>query len=839
MTAPRRLLLAITVALLIGQLLGARTHAQWTAAGLACAAAMLMTLARQHAWAAACLCATAIGSLQIAARLTPTFPRDHIVHAAGTTRGMIAAVRETEQDAAGRTRMTLELAALEIDGGWRPAHGLVLVTVGRAALPWMRGDRAQVRLRLRRPRNFGNPGEFDYEAFLARRQIFVTAFAMNDDGWQRGPRADADRALADRWRSAIRHTLARTLDGVAKDITAALIIGETAPLPASLWERYARTGVAHVLSISGLHIALVASAGYGLARWMLSRSTWLLLCTSVPKLSVTAATIPVLLYGVLARGSAPTLRSLTVVVVFGAGMLLDRRHDWLTSLAAAAAVIAVAWPGAVFEISFQLSFASVLSIMIGMPPIVARLRAWENAQLVHLRGQSWRWRAQRALILTLGTTVCASVGTAPLTAYHFNQISLITLIANLLVIPLLGMVPIGAGLLAALCVPIVPDLAALLFRFGGVFIVCADWIVSLLARVPSAAVYVVTPTLPELGMIYGTLGCALLLAGRRRIVALLACGCLLSVDIGYWYWERFHSRQLRVTFLSVGQGDCAIVEFPGSAVMVIDGGGLGGTFDVGQRVLAPFLWRRKIARVDTLVLSHAQYDHYGGLAFLAQAFNPRALWWNGGAGTGPAVAEFWSTLAQHRVPIDIVARGVATRIDGVEVDVLAPAAADGGSLNDRSLVLRLRYRGHTLLFTGDIEADGERRLIERSTDIGSVTILKAPHHGSRTSSSAALLDALRPQAVVISAGYANRFRMPHGEVLARYAAHRTSVWRTDVDGAVTVVIAADGAMQISATRTVNVPDARRIAPRLHRFTHSAALDSVASASLITGHRLHR
>jgi competence protein ComEC len=791
----------VTIALLGGQLLGSLGHAQLLAGASAVAAAVTLLVGHaRHHWIAVCLCAAAVGLLQVDAVLLPRFPANHIVHLAGQTLVVSGTVRDCVGDAAGRTRLTVDVDAIDSGGTARTARGRALITVAEATLPWQPGDRAAARLRLRRPRNFGNPGEFDYEAFLARRGIYVTAFAMTDAAWERNALADAQRAFVAQWRAAIRVVLSQSLTGVAHDITAALIIGDTAPLPPLLWQRYARTGVAHVLSISGLHISLVASAGYVVMRWLMSRSEWLLLRTNVPKLSWAAAIIPMTLYGLLAGASAPTLRSLIVVAIFVAGMLVDRRRDWLTSLAAAALLISVLWPGAVFEIAFQLSFMSVLSIMIGMQPIVTRWRAWEEQRLLRLRPAGWRERAGRALVLTLATTASAAIGTAPLTAYHFNQISLITFVANLLVIPLLGIVPISTGLLAALCVPILPAVSAFLFRVGGLFIVCADWTVALLSQVPGAALRTVSPTIFELILLYTMLGIALLRRTRWRQLAAVLCVALLSADVGSWYWERFHGAQLRVTFLSVGHGDCAVVELPGSTVMVVDGGGLGSAFDVGERVVAPYLWRRKIARVDALVLSHADYDHYGGLDFLARTFSPQAVWWNGVDGHGQGLRKLWETLGQQGIPTRVLGRGFSDRVDGVRVEVLAPDPEDRGSLNDRSLVLRLSYGPTAILFTGDLEAEGEQRLIERSAGTATATILKAPHHGSHTSSSEILLASVRPQIAVISTGFANRFRMPHADVLARFAARGTRVWRTDLDGAVVVTVSADGTVDVTGTR---------------------------------------
>jgi competence protein ComEC len=279
---------------------------------------------------------------------------------------------------------------------------------------------------------------------------------------------------------------------------------------------------------------------------------------------------------------------------------------------------------------------------------------------------------------------------------------------------------------------------------------------------------------------------------------------LLTIDAGYWAAQRFYRRDLRLTFLSVGQGDSTLVEFPGSAVMVVDGGGLSFTFDVGERIVGPQLWRRKIGRIDHLVLTHPQFDHYGGLTFLAGAFATDELWWNGSLGHGRSFDELWRVL--HREGVDIIdARPPFRRvIGGVEVDSLSPDRGDPPGLagiNDQSLTVRLRYGPTTILLPGDLEAMGERRLVARHRAGMRSTILKIPHHGSRTSSTATFLAAVSPQVAVASLGYQNRFGMPHAKVIQAYRRIGSSLWRTDTDGAVVVTISEAGLIEVTAARS--------------------------------------
>jgi competence protein ComEC len=366
------------------------------------------------------------------------------------------------------------------------------------------------------------------------------------------------------------------------------------------------------------------------------------------------------------------------------------------------------------------------------------------------------------------------------------------------------MVPVGTGLIAVLLQPFAPELSARLLEAIGALVTVADHIASYLASLPGASIRVVSPSRLELTLIYATLAAVLIRPVRPRRFVLVGLVGLLIIDAGYWVGQRFCCRDLRLTFLSVGQGDSTLVEFPGSAVMVIDGGGLSFTFDVGERIVGPQLWRRKIGRIDHLVLTHPQFDHYGGLTFLAGAFATGELWWNGTLGQGRSFDELWRTV--DREGIDIVdARAPFHRvIGGVEVDSLSPHRREppnSADLNNQSLTVRLRYGPTTVLLPGDLEQAGERRLLALQRSGVRSTILKVPHHGSRTSSSAAFLDAVSPQIAVASLGYQNRFGMPHPEVTRAYRRIGARWWRTDIDGAIVVTINEDGRVDVAGARS--------------------------------------
>ncbi len=747
----------------------------------------------------AALGAAAVGQLQVDRLLHPHFPANHIQRFADSAVKVRGRIAQRPSRRPVQTRFLIDVTAVRHGGAWRTATGRVLVTVQAVEKHWQRGDLVQARLSLRRPRNFRNPGEFDYEAHLARRHIYVTGFSPSDRSWQHQatPR-DTIGGQIESWRDEVARTIHRTLEEPAGQIVAALLLGEAGALKPEIRERYARAGVSHILAISGLHVGLVAAASYAACRWLLARSEWLLLRANVPKLAVALTAPPVLLYAAMAGGSVATMRAVTMVLLVAIATLINRQRNGLASLAAAATGISAWWPGSVLEASFQLSFMAVLSIVLGLRRVTRWWDAWEEARLVRLRDP--RWGLLRWAILSQAVTACAFLGTAPLTAWHFNRLSPVALVANAFAVPLLGLIPVSTGLLATLAVPVAPSLASLLFTCAGLVVDGADWLVGLCAALPGGTMRVVSPTLLELLLSYGLLAALLIPRRAARRLLLASCALLLAIDGGHWYAQRFHRGALQVTILSVGQGDSTIIEFPGSAVMVIDGGGLSTTFDVGERVVAPYLWRRKIGRVNTLVLTHSDFDHHGGLAFLVRAFAPGELWWNGWRGRGPRFADLWRTTREEDIPTVVVRRGFRRVIGGVDVLALHPAATTRGTPNNRSLTLRLQYGPTTLLFPGDVEAEGEDALVASSRAALASTILKVPHHGSRSSSSTPFLRSVSPRVAVVSSGQRRRFQMPHPLVLEAYRAAGSEIWRTDLDGAVIIRITAGGQITVKAAR---------------------------------------
>ncbi len=726
--------------------------------------------------------------------LAPHLPSEHLRHLSlpqqVTIEGWL--FREPERFPH-RGRLYLEALQVWQAGAPRPASGKILVTVRTLSGSWQYGDGVRLSLRLRTPRNFHTPGSFDYESYLARQRIYLSAFLWDDSTIERaGEHGDRLRAWIEQARRTIGAFFDTHLDTQTAAVLRALIIGDEGRIDKDLREAFSRAGVAHVLSISGLHIGLVTAVAYGAWWWLLGRSRYLLLTCTMPKLAAVLSIPPVLLYASLAGGNIATWRSVVMVLVYLLAILLDRQQAVYRSLALAALLISLIWPGAVLDISFQLSFLSVLSILLGMERFTRWWAQWSERRLLNLRPRRervWRWSATYIVV-----SVCAVLGTAPATAAHFNQVTLVGLFANLLIIPLLGSIVVVTGLIAAGLIFLHTALATIPLFGAGLVARVGTWLVTWLGAWPYAAFDVVTPTLLELILLYSLFACLFFQAAFRNLHSALryllpALIIALSLDGAFWIWHRYFHRDLRVTFLDVGQGDAAVIELPGSQVMVIDGGGFASAdFDAGGAILAPFLWSRKIGRVDILVMSHPQLDHYSGLIFLTQRFSPREFWSNGERAQGERFQQLLSALDRAGVTPRVLCRETPTmHLAQVHAHILHPPCQPAGfDTNNASLVLRLSYGVIDLLFTGDIEATGEYALLAANGTLSS-EILKVPHHGSRTSSSKAFVEAATPRVAVASLGYHNRFAFPAPEVVQRYVQQGSQFLRTDQAGAVTVV----------------------------------------------------
>jgi competence protein ComEC len=404
-------------------------------------------------------------------------------------------------------------------------------------------------------------------------------------------------------------------------------------------------------------------------------------------------------------------------------------------------------------------------------------------------------------------------------AFHFHRFSTVALASNALIIPLVGFGILPLGLLSLPLIPIFPGGAALLAKAAAALSSWGIGAMEMIASLPFATFYLPGPTTLEM-IIYSFIVAVLWLKGARskKAVIIVVLTVIAVLDLSYWGMKSYTAKGLRVTFLDIGQGDSALVEFPRGTRMLIDGGGFYGDFDVGERVIAPLLWERRILKIDYLVLSHPQPDHYKGLIFIARHFRPREFWHNGMESKSPCYGQLIETMRGKGVTMVRVADGFARTIAGVKVQVLNPAPVEPRIINEahkrawvnnNSLVLILAFGNHRLLFTGDIEREAEARLVKAGRELRA-QVIKVPHHGSKRSSTEPFIAKVAPRYAVISLGFGTPFHLPGKGVVERYARRGCQVLRTDLDGA--IFVQSDGTrLDVRSYQGAMIPPAEGIA----------------------------
>lgn len=716
----------------------------------------------------------------------------------------------------GRAHFTLRIgrrAAVRIS--------LVLKDGETPYLPY--GTPADITGRIRSPRNFGNPGEFDYAGYLAQQHIYWTGSVASTSDMHAGPGfcgSTLVRPLQNLRSWALgRLTALYPDDPHTAGLLQATLLGETAGVERRWTEDFRATGTYHALVISGQHIAIVAGTLLLLLRLTFVRRT--------PALVI--ATCAVWFYAFLTGLSPPALRSSAGFTLFLLASLVFRRTRILNILAVVGIAYLAIAPDALFDPSFQLSFLSAAAIGAFAIPAMERwtlpiraavkrfdqvpydpnveLRAaqlrvelrllaetihqWTGVALIRIQ---WLIAKSARVVAFIGDIVLVSASiqfglALPMIAY-FHRLSLTGLVANILVVPLLlALIPLG---FAAMCTGL-PPLAWLTRVLLGWSEMLAAWH----ARFEPSWRMAALPWTVAIAFVLslGVLGLAIRGRSRQAIVVSAALSFALFAVVCFQPWKPLLTPGwLEVTAIDVSQGDSIFIAFPNGQTMLVDAGGFPGLermahkphIDMGEDVVSPYLWSRRIRRLDVVALSHGHSDHMAGLPAILDNFRPAELW----IGPEPDSAE-WREVVRHAAADHVRIRSLhrdspVPAIGNVHIRALAPEpdyTPGSQASNDDSLVLELAYGKRSVLLEGDAEFPSEAAMMA-SGELRPVTLLKVGHHGSKTSSGADFLSIVRPQYAVISDGYHNQFHHPNPVTLAHLADEDANVFRTDQRGLV-------------------------------------------------------
>lgn len=746
----------------------------WGMAGLLVAAGIsgiLVWRSSRWSWLALLLTVFLLGWVRFGA--AAILPENDIAHLAGTEARVTGIVREeprVTEDLTGqrKVRYTLDVSKASIAGAETACSGglYVYTRVTAGEEPVVRvGDRLTAAGRVKVPQGYRNPGQLDMRSLL-RAQGITASLAAGKQGVTIDPQTGYAFA---RWIAGIReHYRAAMMAVMPREDAAAifaLMFGGYDGIRPELLEDFTTAGIVHILSVSGSHISLLAAV-----------MAWLGALFRLPRPLTAVLVIGVIIvYSILAGCVPPVIRSALMGGLAFLALALEREKTAGRILVLTGLFMLVVSPLLLFHISFQLSFLATAGLLYLAPAI----REW-------LLQRGW----PAFLAGSFAITIAAQTAVLPILAWYFNQVSLSALLANLLVVPILeGM--LVAALLAGIAALFLPLAGKLVFAGDSLLLGVVAELTHLIARLPASQVWVPSLDVFWSGLYYSGLAFCLLsrqqrqawqawLLRQKKMLAVLSAAIFLLAG-----WRYMQPAELAVHFIDVGQGDACLVVTPRHHAFMIDTGGTRDRrFDVGARVDIPYLWHYGVRKLDYIFLTHAHEDHAAGAGAILKKIPV------GEVVTASEGREAYRLSLQLPAGTQAVLteaeEGTRYVVDGVTIEVIfAPKHLDakGQAGNEASNVYRVSYGKASFLFTGDLIAEKEKKLLAQGKKVKS-TVLKVGHHGSDTSTSEEFLAAVAPQWGVFCVGADNSFGHPKPEIVKRLEKAGVHSYRTDKDGAV-------------------------------------------------------
>lgn len=700
-----------------------------------------------------------------------------------------------------RVVFPLKLNQVQIRETTRAAAGTVRITLyhdGIIDTPFSYGQEITLRGLLVVPEGKRNPGGFDYRAFLETRGM-AAAFYGEADSLLVGDYAEElspVRRFALELKEKMQAVLQANLPPEAGGLLVAILFGERQALDPGVEEVVRRSGVAHVMAVSGLHVGLLAALLYFvLQRFRLEGWPVCLLLIVV-----------LIAYTYLTGLKPSTLRALIMISMGAAALCLGRRKDLPTAVAAAALFTLLYNPLLLFHVGLQLSYAATISILAFTAPLQRLLKQF----FIQLPERIFPPAAQDYTAGLFAVTIAAQVGILPLIAYYFKEISLVALPANVLILPVMALL-LGIGLPSAVLGLFLPGLASFLTLAAYPLLAYILVLTGGLGSQGFAAVKVFPPRLLEIALYYGffllmawqgdkigsyyTLPAAWFRSFKRSVrpFHVLAALLLIALPFTWLGFPSFSEKPLEVVFLDVGQGDAIFIRTPGGKNILLDAGGRPAYMEdierVGRLVVVPYLEHQRVRKLDKVIISHPHEDHYGGLLAVLEEVPVGLLITNSEEVETESYHRLLTLAAEKGIPRLMLEQGNVLPLGpSLKMDVLGPPArlfvGTGSDVNNNSLVLRLSYREVSFLFTGDIE-DAAARWLLREDLLQQSHVLKVPHHGGYMSGLSLFMEAVEPQLAVMQVGR-NPFGHPHGETVSILNELVPAVYRNDHHGAVMV-----------------------------------------------------
>ncbi|MBF0132413.1 MAG: DNA internalization-related competence protein ComEC/Rec2 [Magnetococcales bacterium] len=666
----------------------------------------------------------------------------------------------------------LELSELAWpERGWESPDRVRLSVEPQKVGPAQPGDRIAAVVRLRRPMGSQVPGASDYGIWLRGHGFVAT-------GYVSGPSVTILESTRQWFWNRVRHQISQwivsRLPRETVGLSEGILVGKRGRIEATLSDAMQVSGTYHLLAISGQHLAMVAGWSFLLIRWILV--LWIPISQrwDMKRLAALLTLIPLIVYSLLAGWSVSTQRATLMAGLMFLGIVLWRRTASLHSLILSAIVLLLLWPRELFSAGFQLSYSAVAGLILFFNTFPMKGHFWYRFGLF------------------IGVTLFMGIVTAPIVAFHFHRFSPYGFFGNLFAVPWVSFLSVPLGLGALLMHGVVPSWGDGLLDWMawsmGVFARWVEWI----ALWPDAWQRLPGPSLWGISWSVVLLAASFIWPWRRGRFFWVVMGLLAL----FWPRQGPIAGRLHMACLDVGQAMAGVIRDPEGRWMLVDAGGTDSPrFNVGEGLVSAYLWHQNVRELERIIISHPQKDHMGGVRAVMRNFPVKELW------LGHFPDEEKRSYELRRIMEMATQKGVTIRrIDhpftqnGIanwevftpEMDVVNPA-----SVNDRSLIVRMTMGSHHFLFPGDIGAKGEKWLVKRYPH-RHYSVVVAPHHGSKTSSTPDFVATLHPQHVVFSSGAvigSNR-KIPHPEVLARWQESGARLWRTDRQG--TVIWETDG-----------------------------------------------
>ncbi len=680
----------------------------------------------------------------------------------------------------GKTRLLLSVTSIAAADDSAGTEGNILLTVfpdkrkkeTPTVIPY--GSIISFRSILQHPGSERNPGEFSYKDYLALQDVFGVVFVR---GYSEvtvesiGASNPLYEYLLYPAKDHVIASITTAMKGDEASFLIGLLLGDRSGISEEIKTAFINTGTIHVLAVSGTHVVLVAGIIFilvGLVR--------------LPRMFRFIAAMTILLFYMMLTGATPSVvRATLMIVILYIGKIFEERTDVYNVLGAAAIIILVYDPKQLFDVGFQLSFSAVFSIVYFYPKVNALSPKIKTTFTgVNIINTIWQLFA---------VSLAAQIGTLPFTAYYFGKISLIALVANLIIVPLVGVI-VTIGMSGVIVGIISMPIASLFSEVNNIAAMMTLSVVKWAEQVPFAVIHTARfgweeTMMYSIAVLFVTSWGNSIMQKRILIIGLFGLNIMLLSSI-----IRTDQQILRITFLDVGQGDGAVIQIPTGETIVVDAGPVTPGFDAGEKIIAPFLRRNGISSVDAVITSHPHSDHLGGIPHIIKNFTVRRAM---DADQRARSQLFYEYDGLKRTTEAATLRaGMMLPVGNARLYVLHPTAhfidsdsADGYSdLNQSSVVIKLQYGATSVLLTGDAETEAEEHIAHLYGDFLRSDLLKAGHHGSSTSSSELFLRDVQPTEVIVSVARFNKFKHPSPKVLSRFSAMGAVIHRTDRDGAV-------------------------------------------------------